>query len=117
MNIEEIREYCMSKKFVTESFPFNNITLVFKVHNKMFALLNLDNKSINLKCEPEKAINLREKFLFVLPGYHMNKKYWNTILIEEAGCRNLLTNWIDSSYDLVFSKLPKRIRENNILIK
>lgn len=80
MNIEELREYCISKKDVTESFPFDETTLVFKVRGKMFALTDLEGElSINLKCDPDLAIELREKYPAVQPGYHMNKKHWNTI--------------------------------------
>ncbi len=79
MNAEEIREFCLSMAETTESFPFDDTTLVFKVAGKIFALLNLEGElSINLKCDPELALNLREHYDAVLPGYHMNKKYWNT---------------------------------------
>lgn len=109
MNIEEIREYCISKKETTESFPFDKDTLVFKVMDKMFALINLvDAKSINLKCEPEKAIALREQFNAVLPGYHMNKKHWNTVMLNESISDNMLMQWIDDSYNLVVNSLTKK---------
>ena len=79
MNIEEIRLYCLSKNGVSESFPFNDTALVFKVMGKMFALLNISgNLILNLKCDPEKAISLREHYDSVIPGYHMSKKHWNT---------------------------------------
>ena len=112
MNVEEIRMYCLRKKNVGESFPFDDTTLVFKVIDKIFALINLDeNHSINLKCDPEKAIILREHYDFVLPGYHMNKKHWNTIILDERILGSLLMEWINDSYNLVVGKLPKKIRE------
>ena len=106
MNVEEIREYCINKKGATESFPFDQDTLVFKVMGKMFALLNLlDANSINLKCDPEKAIALREQYSAVLPGYHMSKKYWNTVMFNESISDNMLMQWIDDSYNLVVNSL------------
>lgn len=112
MNIEDIRTYCLSKMEVTESFPFDDTTLVFKVLNKMFALLNLkDDHSINLKCDPEKAISLREHYDFVLPGYHMNKQQWNTIMLDERVSDDMLKKWIDDSYWLVVDKMPKKEQE------
>ncbi len=109
MNIEKIRAYCLSKPEVTESFPFDETTLVFKVRNKMFALLNLEQPlSINLKCDPEKALELREHYPFVLPGYHMNKKHWNTVLLDQPVDDVLIRSWIDDSYALVSAKLPKK---------
>ena len=110
MNIEKIREYCLKKPAVTESFPFDEVTLVFKVAGKMFALVNLDgNFSINLKCDPEKALELREHYPAVLPGYHMNKRLWNTVLLDGM-LDNEVRSWIDDSYDLVVAKLPKSKR-------
>ena len=109
MNIEELREYCLSKKGVTESFPFDNITLVFKVVGKMFLLTNTEGEfSINVKCDPEKAISLREHYPCVLPGYHMDKKHWNTVLIDGTITDTLLKEWIDDSYDLIVKKNIKR---------
>lgn len=111
MNIEELRTYCLSKKGTTESFPFDSDTLVFKVSGKMFCLTSLsDPGSINLKCDPEKAIELREKYINVQPGYHMNKKMWNTILMDENISKKLLKEWITDSYLLVVKKLPKKIQ-------
>ncbi len=108
MNIEEFRAYCMSKKGVTECFPFDETTLVFKVMDKMFALTDTeDDFSINLKCEPEKAIELREYYPAVQPGYHMNKKNWNTILIDDSLSDKMVFGWVDDSYDLVVKSLPK----------
>jgi len=111
MNIEEFRDYCLSKKMVTEEFPFDKTTLVFKVAGKMFALTDIeDDFSINLKCDPEKAIELRELYPCVLPGYHMSKKHWNTIIIDGSVNDQMLYEWIDHSYELVVMGLPKKIR-------
>jgi len=113
MNIEELREYCISKKFVTESFPFDEEVLVFKVMNKMFLLTNINKDlSMNVKCDPEKAIELREQFSSVLPGWHMNKKHWNTVDIDGSISDDLLKEWIDDSYDLIVSKLPKKLQND-----
>jgi len=111
MDIEKVRKYCLKKNGVTEGFPFNEETLVFKVMGKMFCLLNLSHPfTINLKCEPELAIELREKHEGVTPGYHMNKKFWNTIdLISNIPDREIL-RWIDYSYDLVVNGLPKKVQ-------
>ena len=109
MNIEELREYCIRKKGVTESFPFDEDTLVFKVLGKMFCLTSLSEpESINVKCDPEKAIALREQFACVLPGYHMNKKLWNTVVMDGTVSKKLLCQWIDDSYDLVVEKLTRK---------
>ncbi|MDZ7646326.1 MAG: MmcQ/YjbR family DNA-binding protein [Cytophagales bacterium] len=111
MNIEFFRSYCLSKKRVTEEFPFDKNTLVFKVMGKMFALTDLDNfESVNLKCDPERAVQLREEFPSVQPGYHMNKKHWNTILMNEGVSDRLIKEWIDDSYSLVVGSLPKKLR-------
>lgn len=109
MNVEEFREYCLSKKGVTEEFPFDEVTLVFKVMGKMFALTGLDEQEliINLKCGPEKAIELREQYPCVQPGYHMNKLHWNTILIDGSVQDKIVKEWIDNSYILVAEKLTK----------
>jgi len=102
MDIVELRDYCMSKPNVTESLPFDEDTLVFKVNGKMFALTNLTGDLyINLKCDPEKAINLREVYPAVEPGYHMNKTHWNTIWIDGSIPSSLIKEWIDHSYELV----------------
>ena len=108
MNIESIREYCLSKPEVTESLPFGEDTLVFKVLGKMFVLMNLDGElSVNLKCDPEKALELREEYSAVLPGYHMNKRYWNTVMVNGSITDRLLETWIDHSYEQVIKSLPK----------
>ncbi len=105
MNIEKLREFCISKPNVTEGFPFGEDTLVFKVKGKIFALANLsDDPSINLKCNPEFALELRERFASVQPGYHMNKKHWNTIHLDGSIPDNEVLNWIDHSYELIVGK-------------
>lgn len=112
MNAEQIHAYCKGKKGVTESFPFNETTLVFKVQNKMFALLSLDEElSINLKCPPEKVDELRERYSAVLPGYHMNKRHWNTVKPDNSIHWDILREWIDQSYNLIVESLPKKLRE------
>jgi predicted DNA-binding protein (MmcQ/YjbR family) len=112
MNIEEFRTYCLAKKAVTEGFPFDDTTLVMKVSDKMFALANLDGDlSINLKCVPEKALELREQYPAVLPGYHMNKKHWNTVKIDGSIPDKIIKSWIDDSYNLVISKMSKKQKE------
>ncbi len=109
MNIEELREYCINMNGVTEEFPFDETTLVFKVAGKMFALTDLEGDlSVNLKCDPASAIELREKYSCVKPGYHMNKKHWNTIDVDGSVSNDLIREWIDHSYDLVISGLPKK---------
>ena len=111
MNAEEVRTFCLSLNETTESFPFNDTTLVFKVAGKIYALLNLEGElSINLKCDPELALSLREHFDAVLPGYHMNKKYWNTILVDQVS-EDQLKGWIEHSRDQVVMKLPVKDRE------
>ena len=113
MNIENFRTYCLSKKGVTEEFPFDESTLVFKVGGKMFTLLDVDTfESVNLKCDPEKAIELRERFPAVRSGYHMNKKHWNTVKMDGSVPDSLISEWVDDSYALVFDKLPKAVKEN-----
>lgn len=108
MNIEEIREYCLSLKGVTEEFPFDKNTLVFKVGGKMFCLTNLEGDlSINLKNEPEKNIELREEFQTIKPGYHMSKKHWNTVEMDGSLSEDFIKNLIDESYDMVVLKLKR----------
>ncbi|MBN2681229.1 MAG: MmcQ/YjbR family DNA-binding protein [Bacteroidales bacterium] len=107
MNVEDLRNYCLSKPGVTESFPFDDVTLVMKVGNKMFALISLDEPyGINLKCNPELAIQLRETYDAVKPGYHMNKTHWNTVNIDGSISKQLLREWIDDSYSLIYNSLP-----------
>ncbi|MEO7960483.1 MAG: MmcQ/YjbR family DNA-binding protein [Ginsengibacter sp.] len=106
MNIEEIRDYALSLDDATESFPFGEDTLVFKVDNKIFLLASLasDSLQFNVKCEPEKALALREEYSCILPGYHMNKKHWNTIIIDGSLKVKQLTDFIKDSYFLVRKK-------------
>jgi predicted DNA-binding protein (MmcQ/YjbR family) len=116
MNIETVRDYCLSKKEATESFPFGDTTLVFKVFDKMFALMNLDGElRINLKCDPEKVVELREEYSAVLPGYHMNKRYWNSIILDGTVPEKLIKDWIDHSYDQVVKGLS--LSKQNFLNK
>lgn len=111
MNIEGFRNYCLSKGLVTEEFPFDKETLVYKVAGKIFTITNIENFiSINLKCDPEEAILLREKHSAVFPGYHMNKKHWNTVDMDGSIPCKMLEMWIDNSYDLVVKTLPKKIQ-------
>ena len=108
MDIETYRSYCLAKRGVTEEFPFDNNTLVFKVMGKIFALTNVTNfTSINLKCDPEEAVALRETHDAVIPGYHMNKKHWNTVLMDGSLSNKLVLSFIDKSYDLVVLSLTK----------
>jgi predicted DNA-binding protein (MmcQ/YjbR family) len=105
MNVEILREYCLKKDNVTEGFPFGEETLVLKVKGKIFALINLDgDPSLNLKCDPSFALELREKYSSVTPGYHMNKKHWNTIILDGSVPDIELFSWVDHSYDLIKGK-------------
>ncbi|AQG79772.1 MmcQ/YjbR family DNA-binding protein [Spirosoma montaniterrae] len=114
MNPESLRDYCLTKPGVTESFPFDEVTLVFKVGGKIFALLDTESRptTINLKCDPERAAQLREEFDAVQPGYHMNKTHWNTVLLNGSVRTSDVQEWIDHSYELVRSRLPKAVRES-----
>jgi predicted DNA-binding protein (MmcQ/YjbR family) len=112
LNIEDFRNHCLSKKGVTEEFPFGEETLVYKVMGKMFALTDVDGfESINLKCDPEEAALLRERHDAVQPGYHMNKKHWNTVIMDGSVSDKLVRKWIDDSYELVVAGLGKKVRE------
>ena len=106
MDIEKIRKYCLEKNGSLECFPFDEVTLVFKVKNKMFGLLTLDENPVrmNLKCDPERAIELREMYDSILPGWHMNKKYWNTVILDGKVPLKLVFEMIDESYKLVRGK-------------
>jgi predicted DNA-binding protein (MmcQ/YjbR family) len=115
MNLETYYEYCLSKKGVTEHFPFDENTLVFKVGGKMFALSSLnqwekDEPSVNLKCDPDRAQELRAQYDDIKPGYHMSKIHWNTILVNASVSDSLIKELIDHSYDLVFKSLTKKIQ-------
>lgn len=110
MNIEEFRNYCLSKKYVTECFPFDEKTLVFKVADKMFALSGLEHypSTVNLKCDPEKAVELREEYSDIIEGFHMSKKHWNSVIIESNLSNKLIMELIDHSYDLVVKGMSKK---------
>ncbi len=112
MHIEAFREYCLSKKGVTEELPFDAHTLVYKVMGKMFALTGLNRIpfSVNLKCDPDRALDLREVYPEIAPGYHMNKKHWNTVNFSETLATDLLQELIDHSYDLVVQGLTKKLK-------
>ena len=112
MNPETLREHCIGKPGVTESFPFGGDALVFKVGGKMFALLATESQptTINLKCDPERAVQLREENDAVIPGYHMNKTHWNTITIDGRVRSSDVQEWIDHSYELVRKSLPKAVQ-------
>ncbi len=108
MNISDFREYCLAKKGAIESFPFDEKTLVFKVI-KMFALTDIEGfKSVNLKCNPERAIELRETYQGIKPGFHMNKTHWNTVSIDSDVPEKLILELIDHSYDLIVNSLTKK---------
>ena len=113
MNLEEIREYCLSKKAVTEHFPFDEETLVFKVLGKMFLLTNINEVeiSVNLKCDPELALDLRERYESVQPGFHMNKKMWNTVKYTGEFSEKEFYNMIDHSYDEVVKGMTKKMQQ------
>ena len=112
MHIEELRDYCLSKKGVEELMPFGPETLVFKVMGKVFLLVGLENNPIqfNVKCSPDKAIDLREMYSCVIPGYHMNKQHWNTIICDGSISSKLIFSWIDDSYHLVANSLTKKVK-------
>jgi predicted DNA-binding protein (MmcQ/YjbR family) len=114
MNIEAFREYCLSKPATTEDTPFGLDNIVFKVEGKMFALAALDEvpPAVNLKCDPDLAIELRDRYAQVRPGYHMNKKHWNTVELDGVIPGKEIRKMVDHSYDLVVKSLPKWHREN-----
>jgi predicted DNA-binding protein (MmcQ/YjbR family) len=110
MNIEHLLDHCMAKKGVEETFPFGPDTLVFKVMGKVFALISLSNPNqVNLKCNPEKAIDYRANFMAVIPAFHMNKSHWNTIQFNEDVSDILILEMVNDSYNLVIAKLPKKL--------
>ncbi len=111
-DIETFRAYCIAKKGVTEELPFGDDTLVFKVMGKMFALCGINNDpfSMNLKCDPEQALLLREQYDAVRPGYHMNKLHWNTVIVDGTIPVKALKTMVDESYALVVAGLPKKLR-------
>ena len=118
MNIEEFRDYCLAKKGVTEETPFGPDTLVYKVMGKMFALTGIDTfEFINLKCDPDRAIELRESYSGIKPGYHMNKKLWNSVYLERELSLDLYLSLIDHSFELIVNSLPKKTREELAMLK
>lgn len=115
MHIEELRDFCLSLPLVEEKFPFDQETLVFYIAGKMFCLVNITEfDSLNVKCDPDKALELRSAYQAVLPGYHMNKKHWNTIKVNEDVKDDLIKQWIKDSYNLVILTLPKSKRPDLI---
>lgn len=113
MDIEQLQQYCLAKPGSEETLPFGPDNLVYKVGGKVFLIVGLDEAPLqfNVKCDPEKAIELREEFSCVLPGYHMNKKHWNTIIADGSVPTRLLKEWIDDSYQLIVESLPRKNRE------
>lgn len=112
MDIEKFRDLCLAKKGVTESFPFDEKTLVFKVMGKMFALADVEMfDGINLKCDPERAIELRERYSGIGPGYHMNKKHWNTVRVDGSVPDELIIELTNHSYELVAASLGKPLKD------
>lgn len=114
MNIESLRDYCLAKIGTEESFPFGPQTLVFKVGGKVYLLSSLDTHPLqfNVKCDPEEAIEFRDEFpTSVLPGYHMNKKHWNTVICSGEVPLKKLLKMVDASYELVKASLPKKVQE------
>ena len=113
MDLENVRSYCLKKKGVSESLPFNEDTPVYKVMGKIFLLSNLTPPiSINIKCDPELAVELREKYDSVTPGFHMNKLHWNTVILDGSIPGKYIYEWIDLSYELVVNSLTKKDKEN-----
>ncbi|MCG9880450.1 MAG: MmcQ/YjbR family DNA-binding protein [Bacteroidia bacterium] len=111
MNIELLRDYCLQKTAVSEHFPFDDDTLVFKVAGKMFCLISIkEPDSCNLKCDPEEAIQLRENFEAIKPGYHMDKKHWNTVYFQSDVTDDFILKLVDQSYQLVIAKMSKKLR-------
>ncbi|AXI99504.1 putative DNA-binding protein, MmcQ/YjbR family [Cyclonatronum proteinivorum] len=112
MDFASFREFCLALPFTDESFPFDEKALVFKVGGKIFAITDVDTfDSVIVKCDPEEAIELRETYPFVQPGYHMNKKHWNSIMIVPALPQELLTKWVRDSYALVYASLPAKLKK------
>ncbi len=112
MNVELLREFCLGLKGVEEGFPFGAETMVFKVMGKMFCLCGLEHTPLqfNVKCDPEKAIELRETYSGVIPGYHMNKQHWNTIVMDGSFADDLAKQWILDSYELVAASLSSKLK-------
>lgn len=113
MHYDELREACLALPHVTEDFPFDEVTLVMRVGNKIFAFLPLDNEvpQISLKMTPENVLETRAEYPAVEPGWHLNKKYWNQVIMDGSIDREVILGWIKGSYDLIFASLPKKVRE------
>lgn len=112
MHIEEFREYCLKKKGITEESPFGPDVLVYKVMGKMFALCGIDDFNyINLKCDPDKAIDLREEYEAIQPGYHMNKKLWNSVYVNQNVADEMVYDLINHSYELIVASLTKKLQK------
>ena len=113
MNVEYVRDYCLSLKNTTESFPFDEVSLVFKVENKMYLLMSLDAEDPNIavKCDPDEAEELRDRYMAVEPAFHFNKKHWNNIYFNRDMLDSEIRKWILHSYNEVIRKLPKKVRE------
>ena len=112
MHFDELIDFCFQLPGAKETFPFDKTTLVIKVQNKMFALVDIENPiGINLKCDPERALDLRESYDGIQPGYHMSKKHWNTVSLEGSVDDTLIKELVVHSYDLVVSSLPKKLRD------
>ena len=113
MDIESLRDYCLSKPAVEETLPFGPDILVYKVGGKIFLICSLTSETFrfSVKCDPEKAIELRERYHCVQPGYHLNKKHWNTIFVDGTVSNSQLKEWINDSYDLIVASLPAKTRD------
>lgn len=112
MTITFFREYCLSKPGTSEDTPFDENTLCFKVGGKIFAIIDIELfESVNLKCDPEKAVELREHYSGIVPGYHMNKKHWNTVKFDGSVSDKMILELVDHSYELVLESLPKKTKE------
>ena len=117
MNIELFRDHCLSKKGVTEGFPFDETTIVFKVMNKIFALAGVENFTFaNLKCDPDRALELREEYSEIRPGFHMNKKHWNSVYVDGSLSDDLILELVDHSYAIIVSGLTKKLQAELELI-
>ena len=111
LHLDELRDHCLAKPAVSEAFPFDASTLVFKVAGKMFALCDVDDfTGINLKCDPEEALELRARYDAVAPGWHMNKAHWNTVAVDGDAPRDAILRWVDDSYSLVIASLTRKAR-------
>lgn len=112
MNITFFRDYCLAKEGATEDTPFDETTLCFKVGGKIFAIIDIELfDSVNLKCDPERAIELREKYEGIVPGFHMHKKHWNTVYLNGTVSDKLILDLVDHSYELIVNSLPRKIKE------